>query len=75
MFGDLPKLISILQSVHFLLLPEPCFQGKGQITFFRAKDLDDELKCTKKTWLIELYTSWNPKCCEFANVFNELSAT
>lgn len=57
------------------MLPEPCFQGKGQITFFRARDLDAELKSTKKTWLIELYTSWNPKCVEFANVFTELSAT
>lgn len=68
-------IYSIVCVLHFLLLPEPCFQGKGQITFFRARDLDAELKSTKKTWLIELYTSWNPKCVEFAPVFTELSAT
>ncbi|XP_015793016.1 thioredoxin-related transmembrane protein 2 homolog [Tetranychus urticae] len=68
-------LFAVLCLLHLLLMPEPCYKGPENMTYFNGNDLEESIKREKGTvWLIELYAAWNPTCIEFAPTFSELSA-
>uniref|UniRef100_A0A0K8TMV0 Putative thioredoxin-like protein n=1 Tax=Tabanus bromius TaxID=304241 RepID=A0A0K8TMV0_TABBR len=72
-FGVIFLLTFILAG---LLFPEPTYSGPEHVTYFRsATSFEEELNRDKKvTWLVCLYTVWNPACVNFAPIFASLSA-
>jgi len=67
--------ILLYSAVHFLLVGEPVYIGKEDVTYFQGcQALDDALDTKDGTvWLITFYAAWATPCAQLAPIFSKLS--
>ncbi|CAF1395385.1 unnamed protein product [Adineta ricciae] len=59
---------------HFLFFATPEPTGKTNILYYRANNLDNEIRADSRiTWFVCFYAPWSPPCQNFASVFVDLS--
>lgn len=67
-------VFSLLWFLHFVFLPQPVYKGPENIQYFRATQLEHEIKRDERiTWMVCFYAPWSPPCNDFAPVFAEVS--
>ncbi|CAF3682598.1 unnamed protein product, partial [Rotaria sp. Silwood1] len=65
---------AILCLLHFLFFPPPEPTGKTNIFYYRANNLDNEIRADPRlTWFVCFYAPWSPPCQNFSSVFVDLS--
>ncbi|CAF0839378.1 unnamed protein product [Rotaria sordida] len=65
---------AILCLLHFLFFPSPEPTGKTNIFYYRANNLDNEIRADPRlTWFVCFYAPWSPPCQNFSSVFVDLS--
>jgi thiol-disulfide isomerase/thioredoxin len=65
---------AVLCLLHFLFFATPEPTGKTNILYYRANNLDDEIRADPRlTWFVCFYAPWSPPCQNFSSVFVDLS--
>jgi thiol-disulfide isomerase/thioredoxin len=65
---------AVLCLLHFLFFAPPEPTGKTNILYYRANNLDNEIRADPRlTWFVCFYAPWSPPCQNFASVFVDLS--
>lgn len=67
-------LYAVFSLLHFLFFTPPEPTGKTNILYYRANNLDNEIRADSRlTWFVCFYAPWSPPCQNFNTVFVDLS--
>ena len=67
-------LYAVFCLLHFLFFTPPEPTGKTNILYYRANNLDNEIRADSRlTWFVCFYAPWSPPCQTFNTVFVDLS--
>ena len=64
----------VLCLLHFLFFPLPESKSQKNIFYYRANNLDNEIRADPRlVWFVCFYAPWSPPCQNFSSVFVDLA--